>query len=383
MKILVAHNFYRSQLIGGEDIVAREEVRFLKSTLGENNVFTYFVNNDDLKPIKLIKNIWGDKHHAQNIQDIIIKNKINILHVHNEFPLLTPLIFKYAAQVGCKVIRTLHNFRNQCLSGILFKQNSICEQCVNKKFKLPGIVHKCYRNSRMQSSVHALAQYWYGFQKYDQYIDAYFVLTQFQKNKLLSFGMPEEKLILKPNFIASVHQSNIDIMQRDQYLFIGRIESAKGIDLLLDVWKNLPNKLKLTIIGDGADLKKLRHQYNQDNIIFKGKCDSDTVRAELNKSRYLLHTSLWYETFGLTILEAMQHGVPVIGFDIGTRGEFIKDGINGFLVSRDNIAFVIRQSANISSYANMSQKAKETAQEYAQEKLGALQLKMYQKIINA
>jgi len=381
MKILVAHNFYRSQLVGGEDIVVREEVKFLKSVLGDNNVLTYFVGNDALKSIHLIKNIWGDKHHAQNIKNIIIENKINILHVHNEFPLLTPLIFKYAAQAGCKVIQTLHNFRKQCLSGILFKQNSICEQCVHKNFKLPGIISKCYRNGTMQSTVHALAQYWYSLQKFEQCINAYFVLTQFQKNKLLSFGIPEQKLRLKPNFIAPIHQSSIDIVQREQYLFIGRIESAKGIDFLLSTWVRLPNKFKLTIIGDGPDLKKLQNQYNQNNITFKGRCDASTIGAELNNSRYLLHTSLCYETFGLTILEAMQHSVPVIGFDIGTRGEFIQDGINGFLANKSNIASVILQSDNISNYADMVQKAKETAQKYAQEKLGALQLKIYEQII--
>jgi len=150
---------------------------------------------------------------------------------------------------------------------------------------------------------------------------------------------------------------------------------------LLSTWVRLPNKFKLTIIGDGPDLKKLQNQYNQNNITFKGRCDASTIGAELNNSRYLLHTSLCYETFGLTILEAMQHSVPVIGFDIGTRGEFIQDGINGFLANKSNIASVILQSDNISNYADMVQKAKETAQKYAQEKLGALQLKIYEQII--
>tara|TARA_R110002110_G_scaffold415719_1_gene654173 strand:- start:10840 stop:11988 length:1149 start_codon:yes stop_codon:yes gene_type:complete len=381
MKILVAHNFYRSQLVGGEDIIVRREVNFLKSTLGEQNVFTYFVNNDDLKPLSLLKNIWGDRQHAKNIQDIIVKHNIDILHVHNEFPLLTPLIFKYAAQVGCKVIQTLHNFRNQCLSGILFKQNNICELCAHKKFKWAGIIHKCYRNSYIQSLIHAFAQYWYSLKKYEQYINAYFILTQFQKNKLLDFGVSSEKLFLKPNFIEPLPQQSLGLAERKQYIFIGRIESAKGIDLLLSVWENLPQHFKLIVIGDGPDLKQLQEQYKQANILFKGKCDSATVSKELSQSRYLLQTSLCYETFGLTILEAMQNSVPVMGFDIGTRGEFIEHGHNGFLMTPDNIESIVRESYDYGRYDAMAQKAREKAQAYYQDRIGCLQIQFYEKII--
>jgi hypothetical protein len=93
MKVLVVHNAYQSHHLGGEDVVVAREIAGLKVHLGEQNVFTYLVSNDDIKPLQLALKIWGDKTHADNIEKIILEHKIDIVHVHNFFPKLTPLVF--------------------------------------------------------------------------------------------------------------------------------------------------------------------------------------------------------------------------------------------------------------------------------------------------
>src|SRR4029079_8552049 len=101
-----------------------------------------------------------------------------------------------------------------------------------------AIYHRCYRGSIVQSFAGALAFAWYRFKKYQQYIDAYFVLTHFQQEKLKSL-IPSEKLLCKPNFIENKQtQTQVDL--KKGYVFVGRLESAKGIEVLLSTWRQLP-----------------------------------------------------------------------------------------------------------------------------------------------
>ena len=58
MKLLVVHNKYQSNNIGGEDIVYENELLSLKNKLGCNNVFSYDVSNDDISKFKLIFTVF-------------------------------------------------------------------------------------------------------------------------------------------------------------------------------------------------------------------------------------------------------------------------------------------------------------------------------------
>ena len=121
MKVLIAHNAYQSHHIGGEDIMVNQEISALKSILGHENVFEYIVSNDDIQAFKLAFSLWGDRQHFHNIQQMVNEHHIDIVHVHNFFPRLTPLVFKAAKLAGAKVIHTLHNVRWWCLWHFLSK----------------------------------------------------------------------------------------------------------------------------------------------------------------------------------------------------------------------------------------------------------------------
>ncbi len=101
------------------------------------------------------------------------------------------------------------------------------------------------------------------------------------------------------------------------------------------------------------------------------------------KSKYLIQASLWYETFGLTIIEAMSFGVPVIGYDIGTRRDFIQDGVNGFLSGKDNLKDIIQKSYNYHEYEIMSKNAMQTAKNYENEYIVKKQIDIYANILES
>ncbi|MDX4037407.1 glycosyltransferase [Aliarcobacter skirrowii] len=223
-----------------------------------------------------------------------------------------------------------------------------------------------------------LSFWYYRATKVFDNIDYFFVLTNFQKEKVKNLGIDEKKLILKPNSL----NMNFNIQkEKKDYIYVGRLEESKGIYELLKVWDTLDERFVLTIIGGGDIEDELKAKYEKKNIIFKGKCSREETLLAISKSKYLIQPSIWYETFGLTIIEAMSFGVPVIGYQIGTRGDFIQDCVNGFLSGRDNLKEVIEKSYKYECYELLSKNAIETAKLYENEYIIEEQIRIYNKIL--
>lgn len=379
MKILLIHNRYQSNNIGGEDIVFDNEVNLLQKKLGKDNLFVYEVSNDDIKKFKLFFEIWFSFKHYYNIKKIVKSNKIDIVHIHNFFPLLTPSAFKAAKEGEAKVIHTLHNYRLWCISGIFYRDGyGICEQCIKKNFSLAGIRYKCYRKSLLQSLIAQMAFWFYKAIKIFDSIDYFFVLTNFQKDKVKSLGVIENKIILKPN---SLNMTSNKKYNKKDYIYVGRLEESKGIYELLKIWDTFDERFVLTIIGGGVIEEELRNKYNKKNIIFKGKRSRKETLIHISKAKYLIQPSLLYETFGLTIIEAMSCGIPVIGYNLGTREDFIQDGVNGFLVNQNNLRDTIEKSFEFQNYDSLSRNALKTAKLYESEYIMNKQIEIYKNII--
>jgi len=227
MKLLLVHNKYQSNNIGGEDIVYKNELESLRSKLGEENVLSYEVSNDNLSKIKLIFNIWFNKHYYQEVRKIVEDNNIDLVHIHNFYPLLTPSIFKASKDAGAKVVHTLHNYRLWCISGIFYRDGyGVCELCTKSKFPLQGIFNKCFRKSMVQSVLAQTSFWYYRATKAFDNIDYFFVLTNFQREKVKSLGISESRITLKPN---SLKIPFVNIKEKRGYIYVGRLEESKGI----------------------------------------------------------------------------------------------------------------------------------------------------------
>lgn len=379
MRLLLIHNFYKSNTIGGEDVVFREESQLLKKELGNDNVHIYSVYNDHSSPVALFVNSFFSIKHYVAVRRIIKKENIQIMHVHNFFPLLSLSIYFAARKSGVKVVQTLHNYRIWCIAGTLYRKNKICEVCVSKSYPLTGIFSKCYRGSVIQSVVTQVLFWLYRDLRFFKKVDAFFVLTEFQKKKVQQFGIDNSIVFIKPNIVSSAIQNHGTI--RSGYIYIGRFEGAKGVETLLEQWLTLDLKFHLTLIGEGVDYERCRDKYSRLNITFMGKQERDRTQYILGCHKYLIQPSLWYETFGLTIIEAMSKGIPVIGTNIGTRKELIQDGKNGFLYEKDTFNQVIELSHSYPNYEELVANCKESSKQFLPDLILSNQLQIYRNLI--
>lgn len=381
MKILIVHNTYSQY--GGEDKVFQQEVAFLKKVLGTNHVFTYQVTSKGLSPLKIAGSIFFARKHYRVVYDLIKEHAIDLVHIHNFFPVLTGAVFTAARDAGAKIVHTLHNYRWWCVGAEFYrKEVGICTLCTQPKSFWSAVRYQCYRKSFFQSLVAQLAFGYYKKSGVLQSVDLFFVLTEFQKKILLLQGIDPNKVVVKPNWVVQKEIVS-DIKNRSGYIFVGRLEPSKGIEVLLAAWEKLPIDFIITIVGTGSLENDLRRKYgNYNNIVFKGSVPPDNIQSLIQSAKYSIQPSLWYETFGLTIIESMRVGVPVIGFRVGTRIELIEDHSTGFLCSPDQLADTIQMAESYIDYSLLCEKASSFAKQFEAEPIIAKQIAYYEELLN-
>lgn len=330
MKIIIAHNYYQQS--GGEDVVYRQEIDLLKSY--HHQVISYDISNleiNDLKKGQLaLKTIWNKKVY-EDINTLVRIERPEIVHFHNTFPLISPAGYFAAKKYGGKVVQTLHNFRLICPSAILFRNGSVCEDCVGKFVPYPGIYHACYRDSYSASSVTAVMLAFHKFiHTWDRQINGYIALTEFSKNKFIQGGLPREKIYLRPNYL--INKPNFSRSKRQGYIYAGRLSIEKGINVIFETWRRNPDLEGINIIGTGPLLNHcLDETKTLHNVRVSSWVDHGILMDMIQNSRAVIYPSVCYETFGMALLEAFSTGTPVIASNHGAMAEIIQDGKTGLL----------------------------------------------------
>src|SRR5829696_8921844 len=154
MNILVVHNYYQQP--GGEDQVFADEVAMLRER--GNHVTVFNVHNDavaSLGKLTLARKTFWNEDAYQQIAEICRRERIEIAHFHNTFPLVSPAAYYAARDSGARVVQTLHNFRLLCPAATFFRDGHVCEECLGRAVPWPAVVHACYRDSRSASAVTA------------------------------------------------------------------------------------------------------------------------------------------------------------------------------------------------------------------------------------
>ncbi len=119
---------------------------------------------------------------------------------------------------------------------------------------------------------------------------------------------------------------NTNAKNRDKiFLFVGRLEKEKGIDILLKILddkRNQKGNWQWHIFWDGSFLEDLKKRENE-KIFVHGQVDSKTLNTFFTKANLTFMPSRFLETFGLVALESLSCGTPVCGFKKGGLEDMI------------------------------------------------------------
>jgi glycosyltransferase involved in cell wall biosynthesis len=328
MKIIVAHNFYQQP--GGEDQVFAAETELLES-YGHKPV-RFIMHNDEIDGMSRIslalKTTWN-RASKQKLAEVIADVKPDVVHFHNTFPLISPAAYAAAREGGAAVVQTLHNFRLLCPNAVFFRDGKVCEDCLHKKMKLPGVINKCYRGSFAASAmcatsvaIHNLAGTWRNA------VDLYITPSESAKRKFVEGGLPTEKIVVKPHFLPT--DPGVGTGDGDYAVFVGRLSFEKGVETLLAAWEKLAANCPLKIIGDGPLGPQVEAAVKGDpRIEWLGRKSLNEIYDMVGRAKMLIFPSQCYETFGRVAIEAYARGTPVVATDHGAMADVVDQNRTG------------------------------------------------------
>jgi glycosyltransferase involved in cell wall biosynthesis len=330
MNILMLHNSY--QFRGGEDESFESEVRMLSDA--GHTVETIHLTTQNVEHFAAInvalQSIWSQP--SYNMVDRKLRERqFDVLHVQNFFPLISPSVYSAAKKHGVAVVQTLRNYRLLCPSTVLFRDGHICEDCLTKTFKYPGVIHGCYRGSILSSAAVAAMLALHGLKgTWSNAVDLYISLSESSRSKFIEAGFSPEKMIVKSNFVYP--DPGRGDGEGGYVLFAGRLASQKGLETLLAAWDRMKAPWVLKIVGDGPMAPRVQEYCSQrQNVEWLGSKSSAEVMDLMGAAKVLVFPSEWYEPFGRVAIESFAKGTPVVASRMAAMAEIVRDMHTGLL----------------------------------------------------
>jgi glycosyltransferase involved in cell wall biosynthesis len=158
---------------------------------------------------------------------------------------------------------------------------------------------------------------------------------------------------------------------------LASLKLYKGIEEFVEIARSLEphKKISFTLVVNASE--------QECESYFKGKDVSKNIEIYSSQSEVapfyskarlvvnLSHTDTWIETFGLTIIEAMAYGIPVIAPPVGGPSEIVTDGLNGYLLDSKKVECIAEKIVELASdqvtWARLSKNALLRSEMFSQE----------------
>lgn len=330
---------------GGASKVAIQTANELAKQYGDINVYFFSgVHNNNSNLNNKVINICTNQVEALKDKNIFrgiinglynfkarrtLKNLLNtldsnntIIHIHGWTKVLSSSVFDIIFKMKFKMVLTMHDYFISCPNGGYFnyKSDSVCQfkplslKCIKCNCDSRNYLFKLYRLIR-------------------QFIQNKMVRLNYKLRNVITISEFSEK-ILKNTLNSNINlyrvynpiefsdsKKNCNYKKNQYFLYVGRVTKEKGVDVFCEAITK--TNQKGVVVGDGPELTRLKDKYK--NIKFVGWKDSNNVKKYMLEAKCLVFPSKWYETMGMTVIEAQNSGLPVIVNKNTAASEFVKD----------------------------------------------------------
>jgi glycosyltransferase involved in cell wall biosynthesis len=334
MRVLLVHNFYRDA--GGEDTVFVNERRMLSEHGHEVEVFTR--SSAEVRgPLARARAGLGlifSFSTRRRLRKHIKAFRPDVVHVHNFFPLLTPSVFYACGDEGVPVVFTLHNYRILCPTSTLYFAGA--EELRSLSGSTFWAINKpVYRSSRLATlALCLMIEFHKRVGTWKHRVTRFVALTETARQVFAAAGLPPDRIAVKGNHSPfSLEHSSVPIIRRPRALYVGRLSEEKGIDCLLNAWKDL--EIDLDLVGDGP-MMNVAQAAKSKRIQIHGRLPTADVRRLMGEASTLILPSVCHEMFPMVLLEAFSARLPIVASRIGASRSLIENGVTGMLFEPGN-----------------------------------------------
>ena len=338
LRVGILHNPYRFR--GGEDAVVEAQAAWLREA-GHEAAVLLRRNAEVRGRLPMAGVAWRapyDRSSRAAVRAFLRRHQVQLGHVHNWFPRLSPAVYDAHADLGIPVVQTLHNYRLGCAAATLVRDGHTCRSCVESGSRMPALRHRCYRGSLLQTEVwrRVMREGWQSG-AFRERVSAYVAPSRAVAAAHVEFGLPREAIEVIPHASPDpLETGRLDALSRPPSgggaLFVGRLVPEKGLKRLLQAWETL--EAPLTIVGTGPLEGWVRERAARlPRVQALGRVAPGEVARRIAQSALVVMPHHWDEPFGLTAVEAIACGRPVVASDLGGPRDVVRHGETGLLVA--------------------------------------------------
>jgi glycosyltransferase involved in cell wall biosynthesis len=287
---------------------------------------------------------WWNIKASQLTRNLLaqLDRRETIVHLHVWSRALSSSVVRAAIDANLKPVCTLHDFMLACPTGTFFlhPQQEICHlrpmgfACMSTNCDTRSYPQKLWRVGRqvIQEKFGCLPT---GLTD--------FIAHSRLARQIMEPYLPSGNTVHQiTSYIESSRQQPANAGENDTFVYLGRLVREKGVCALARC--AAAERFPLTFVGSGPLEGALRAIYP--DAVFTGWMDHAASMQYLRTARALIFPSLWYETFGLVVLEAAANGIPSIVPDTSAARELVIDGVTGLHFRRgdeDDLRSKMRQ----------------------------------------
>lgn len=266
-----------------------------------------------------------------------------VYHLHGWSQILSPAIFAALRPVGARLVLSAHDFFLACPNGsfALLRSGAICPHvpmsaaCITTNCDRRRYAHKVWRVAR-----HAVMTHHYRRLSSPPILAIHERMRPF----LMRAGLPGDTIRTLPNPVLPWTRDRIVAEDNREFLFVGRLEETKGVDLAAAACRAAG--VPLRVIGDGVLRAMLERDYPEVQVM--GQQPPAAIAGHARRARALVMPSRYPEPFGLVAVEALWSGLPVIATDTAFLTQDIVAAGAGIAIDPrdiDGFAAVLRRTA--------------------------------------
>ena len=262
-----------------------------------------------------------------------------VIVIHGWTKCLTASIGKCFFDKRFNPLFFLHDFFIACPNGAFFNfQNQ--QICHLKPLSCSCVFSNCDKRSIMHKGWRLLRHFiYFHFSDFPCKMKFYAYYSR-KTLEIVKVFLPKDSLFyfLRTPVIKE-KKERVKAEFNIQYLFIGRLTPEKGPHLFAEAAGR--TGIKASFIGNGEFMPEIKAKLPSASFI--NWLEKDLIFSELRKGRVLVFPSIWHETFGLVVAEALSVGVPVIVSDKCAAAEQVNNGRNGLLFNSGDVEDLIKQ----------------------------------------
>lgn len=341
----------------------------------------YFVSNVDTR--RIAPGLGAFAQAGRALWSIEAKRKFSalldvfrpdIIHAHNIYTHLSPSILSAARKRDIPVVMTVHDYALVNANYSLWNQDRPMRRDQRGFFATART--RYIKNSFFATgALEGIRRLHHAMHAYDGAIAQYTTYSHFVRDVMVEAGFSADKISVVQAFAEPFmhHGAQRRTMtrkkeQRPFVLFAGRLETYKGVHVLIEAAKYLPPDARIVIAGVGENAEHLRARAGGDSRIeFLGFVPGNDLWALMGRASVVVVPSIWPEVYGLVALEAMCQGTPIIVAKSGGLPEVVGESDAGIIVPAGDTQALARAIRRIMENPSVAERMGKAGYARAQE----------------